>query len=172
MDSSLSLVHIVCLTGYRSLLWRRPAFGGATISSSNITPSWKTNELFMHRFYTAISYVKVFIKLICLVIKNITSYKKKFTLMLFFKTISCCKVYNLKFMTIGPFFYLPILHLWLYMHAVVWNEYKLLRKKEYVKKWQIALRYDKYFISRLYAYKIRINLWTITLIPNHVAYLK
>lgn len=33
------------------------------------------------------------------------------------------------------------------------------------------MRYDKYFRGRLYAYKIRINLWTITLIPNHVAYL-
>lgn len=74
-------------------------------------------------------------------------------LMLFLKTISCCKVYNLNFMTIGPFFHLPILHLWIYMHAVVWSEYKLLRGKDYVKKCQKAPCYDKYFEIRLYAYK-------------------
>lgn len=30
---------------------------------------------------------------------------------------------------------------------------QIVEKKEYLKKWQIAMRYDKYFISRLYAYK-------------------
>lgn len=40
-----------------------------------------------------------------------------------------------------------------YIHAVVWSEYKLLRAKYHDKKCQIALRNDKYFIYRLYAYK-------------------